>query len=82
MPKIALNESQREHNRLQHNMEYALRGMSVLKASEILGWSVTKLNNKITNPENLSFSEMKHICNVFRVDFQKFIIGELEGILI
>lgn len=78
MPKVMLTEKDKDHNRLVENLRTLQGRRSPREMGAIIGKGRTTYYSRLDNPEELTYKEMKRICEFFKIDMQNFVCGQLK----
>lgn len=77
-PKIDPKVLRKDYDRLQKNLEIIGRNFTKIQICTLLGISKSTWNNRIKNPENLTYRELRAISRVSGVDFNNLVSGEVK----
>ena len=78
MPKVALTERQKDFQRLAYNLKMLQGGRSKQEMADLMGCSLSTYDRRTKHPEELTYSEIKRLCDMTRVDMQNFVCGTLK----
>lgn len=80
MPKLKPTEAQKDRERMRRNLRL-LQQLTANSTSEDMGKLInrshTTWDNRIRNPDSLTWGEIRTLCTKFKVDTAKFCAGEL-----
>lgn len=77
MPKMRATEAQKEKERLLRNIELVQGKRTNAEMGAIIGTSGPTFGNRKRNPESFTLSEIRLLCNRFRIDRADFLTKEL-----
>lgn len=77
MPKVYLTEAQKEKDRLSRNIELVQGKRSNAEMGKIIGTTGQTFGNRKRNPESFTLSEVRLLCNKFRIDRSDFLTKDL-----
>ena len=78
MPKVFLTEKQKDCSRLKENLKLLKGNRSCEEMGVIIGSSQWTFQNRMKNPESLTYEEIKRICDFFKIDIATFCGGTLK----
>lgn len=78
MPKAQLTERQKDFQRLARNLVLLQAGRSNKEMAELLGCSEPTYNRRKKKPEEMTYSEIKRLCDFAKIDMQNFVCGQLK----
>ena len=78
MPKVFLTETQKDYNRLKENLELLKGNRSCKEMGVIIGSSQWTFQNRMKNPESLTYEEIKRLCDFFKIDIGAFVGRKLK----
>ena len=78
VPKVTLTERQKDFNRLGYNLKLLQGGRTKDEMAELLGCSRSTYERRMKKPEDLTYAEIKRLCDFMRVDMQNFVCGQLR----
>lgn len=78
MPKVALTDRQKDFQRLAYNLKLLQGGRSKQEMADLLGCSLSTYVRRMRNPEELTYEEIKRLCDFSKVDMQNFVCGQLK----
>ena len=78
MPKVFLTEKQKDCSRLKENLKLLKGNRSCEEMGVIIGISQWTFQNRLKNPESLTYEEIKRLCDYFHIDIAAFCSGTLK----
>lgn len=78
MPRVTLTEKQKDRDRLTENLRTLQGRRSPKEMALILGRNRTTYYKRLSEPEKLTYEEIKRLCDFFKVDMQNFVCGQLK----
>ena len=79
MPKLKKTDAQKDRDRLRRNLRVAqeVNSMTNYEMGDLIGRSKGTWDNRLENPDNLRWEEIRILCEKFGIDLAKFCAGEL-----
>lgn len=78
MPKVALTERQKDFQRLGYNLKMLQGGRTKQEMADLMDVSLSTYRRRTIHPEELTYSEIKRLCDFAGVNIQTFLCGTLR----
>ncbi len=79
MPKLKPSEEQKDRERMHRNLKALqnIKDSTSADMGKIINRSHTTWDNRLKNPDSLTWCEIRKLCEKYNVDGVKFCFGEL-----
>lgn len=77
MPKVFLTDSQKENDRLRHNLLILQGKRTNNEMGKIIGKTGVTYASRLRTPEDLTQREVRLLCDYFKIDRKQFVTERL-----